>query len=1457
MALRIMFDSNMLPEEPTFVLATKAGKKLGKLQAYSIICADALKEPSEISFRVSKYHDGELDHLWDKIVDFKLIWCKEFDMWFEITVQIDKSNETEKVVSATKLGHAELSQIMLYNVEINTEADISREDYEIPSTLFNQTHPEASILHRMFEKAPHYTITHVDSTIKDIQRTFSFDGKSLYDCCQEVGEEIGCLFIFPSGSDSNGKILRTVEVYDADAFCLDCGHRGDFVGKCPKCGSTNLRKGFGTDTTIFVDRDELGEDIKLTTDTDSVKNCFKLEAGDDLMTATIRNLNPNGSDYIWYVTEDMKKDMSPELVQKLSEYQELFDFYQSDYVCNIPTTEIQKYNALVDKYSIYRQDIEKLPINIVGFPALMNAFYNTVDFGLYLQSGLMPTFTMTDTTAADEAAKLTTSALSPTAVEKLSSISAASANSAVLQMAKVLVRSTYQVRVNDATFDKDSHIWTGNFRITNYSDEEDTAVSNSISVTITDNYEQFVKQRLDKILGQNENESDMSISGLFKKDLEDFTAELKKYGLSSLKIFRDSCQGCIDILIEQGVSDQKTWSGKNPDLYTDLYLVYYDKLGAIDDELAIRQEEVDLIVGTVDDYGNVVTDGLQTLIIGERKAIQEILDFQTNLGDTLWKEFCLYRREDKYTNDNYISDGLNNAELFERAKEFYDTAQAEIYQSAELQHSITCRLKDLLVIDKFRPLVDYFEVGNWIRVRVDGNVYKLRLLEYEIDFDDLTDIAVKFSDVLKVLDGESDQRDLISKAAAMTTSYESVKRQANKGSMSNTILNRWVDYGLDATNMQIIGGADNQTQTWDKHGMLFRAYQPITDDYSDIQLKIINSTIAITDNNWKSTRTALGRFIYYDPADGQYKEGYGVIANHLVSNIILSQDVGIYNVGSTIKLNEDGVLVTNEGRDGIATPVTVKINPNNTDGVFVVESGAGNGKHKVMWVDADGNGHYTGSIDIGTLTDGSSAFAVAQDGTVTIRKGGINLGAYTPESGGTDYKFKVDNNGNVTMTGTINWGDNQSPSDASSIAESIAAGTYNVGGNTFISGKVISSPTISGGDLYGMSSLKVGANAENAYDGYNFYVKSDGSLNIGSKGKNNSGYNFVVAPNGDVTTAGNVTLGGSITLSGNITWGSGASPTKCIYARTALSTTGVDYSNLNDSSASAWHKVVDGNDYYVAYTYDGGATWTGAIQFRGINGTNGTNGTNGKDGKDGKDGSDATVTREAVYRAFLENSADGIYSQDNNILIRASMIKTGTIDAGKVVFSAHDTNGKGGGFKCDTGAVSDTVTTYGAKMYGWGAEDTHYFIATNAGVRMTAGSRYFYIASNGIHSSEEIHNDSDRRVKNTISYDLESYAKMFMKLKPAVYHYNNNQSNRFHTGYIAQDVEEAVLSVGLTTQDFAGISKAPVEDDDGNIIDYHYYLRYSSFVPLNTYMIQKALKRIEALEAEIKQLKGE
>lgn len=964
MAIDIKFDLIGNPEPPTIILANRNGNKLGQLKVNtdSIELSDKFNDASEFSFTINKYIDNELTYLWDKVVDFKLVYCKEWDCWFEINVELDEATETVKTVFCTQLGQAELSQIMLYNIEINTDEDIARDDYKI-SILYNIDDTEASILHRILrDKAPHYSIIYVSPTIAKMQRSFSFDDISIYDALQEIGEEIGCLFVFHSNSDKSGKIQRTISVYDLQQYCNDCGYRGEFTDKCPKCNSTSITRGYGEDTLIFVTSDELASSgIQLVTDTDSVKSCFKLEAGDDLMTSTIRNCNPNGTDYIWYFSDSIKEDMSDELVRKLESYDKLYQYYSNEYVVDINEKLLNNYNSLVNKYLEYNGDLEYISIPIKGYSSLINAYYNTIDLSLFLKSSLMPNYDssteigefylidelnnfLTDelsnlltyvkvfgkeTTAEEQASLLTPSVLYHVSVPDMDVASLSTINSTVLSMAKIIIKPTYKIEINASEIidNGDTKTWIGNFIVTSYADEEDTFISDTISIKISDEYENFIKQKIEKTLS-NGNTEDMSISGLFSKGYYSFCSSLKKYSLNSLLSFHEACQACIDILIEQGIGGDQ-----NSDLYKNLYDPYYQKLIAIEAEIKIRENEINSIAGIYDSEGHLISDGLQSHIEKHVDKIQEILDFEKYLGRDLWLEFCSYRREDKYSNENYISSGLNNAELFKKALEFFEIAENEIYKSSELQHSISTTLNNLLAIPKFKPLVKMFKVGNWIRVQIDNKIHKLRLLEYGIDYGKFDNISVEFSDVTKVKNGVSDVESILSQASSMATSYSTVKRQASQGEKSNATLNDMIESGLSSEDIKIIGAA-NQSQVWDKNGILCREYDPVTETYGDEQLKIINSTIAITDDNWETTKTAIGKYYYTDPETDELKSVYGVNGETIVGKLLIGEQLNIANDNNSLQFADNGLVIKNDIN-------TIAMNPNDKS-LFNIKNGDSN-----------------------------------------------------------------------------------------------------------------------------------------------------------------------------------------------------------------------------------------------------------------------------------------------------------------------------------------------------------------------------------------------------------------------------------------------------------------------------------------------------------------------------------
>lgn len=243
------------------------------------------------------------------------------------------------------------------------------------------------------------------------------------------------------------------------------------------------------------------------------------------------------------------------------------------------------------------------------------------------------------------------------------------------------------------------------------------------------------------------------------------------------------------------------------------------------------------------------------------------------------------------------------------------------------------------------------------------------------------------------------------------------------------------------------------------------------------------------------------------------------------------------------------------------------------------------------------------------------------------------------------------------------------------------------------------------------------------------------------------------------------------------------------------------------------------------------------------------------------------LLQDGIEISSSEINFDGLVSfsnlsgkvHDKRTIIDGGYISAHSITAEQISAEkfriAHE---QGGGLSLGIG--SDGSPTYGAKIYGASSENTSYVIATNAGVRMQHQNKSFYVDRGGAHIGEGTILyapdgtvvASDKNVKNSINYNLQKYENFYNFLQPVYYKLNAGTSNRYHLGFIYQDVEQALLKNDLTSQDFAGLVKNHSLDNG----ELECGLRYEEFISLNTYMIQKTRKELKEKDNKIQQLEN-
>lgn len=297
-------------EKPIIYIANKHKEILASVAVYddlSLTCN--LNAYQTASFKIYQYVDGVKQDYFKLFEEEMLIMIPGIS-WYEIHVETNiEPTGISKSITANSL-ECRLCDKRLVDFQINCN-DLDIEDYAI-IPFCNFSDPEHSLLHKVLNVSPTWSVGHVDESLINKQRTFDVDDTDVYSfLTSEVSEAFNCLFTFDTFN-------QTVNAYDLDNY--------------------------GLDTNIFVSMDNLAQNMTKTIDENSIFTCYRVNGGDDIQ---IGEVNPNGTNKI-YNFEYYLPQMPQELQIKIKAYNEK---YQS---------EKPHYEDVVDRMRIPLEAIREL-----------------------------------------------------------------------------------------------------------------------------------------------------------------------------------------------------------------------------------------------------------------------------------------------------------------------------------------------------------------------------------------------------------------------------------------------------------------------------------------------------------------------------------------------------------------------------------------------------------------------------------------------------------------------------------------------------------------------------------------------------------------------------------------------------------------------------------------------------------------------------------------------------------------------------------------------------------------------------------------------------------------------------------------------------------------------------------------------------------------------------------------
>lgn len=149
-----------------------------------------------------------------------------------------------------------------------------------------------------------------------------------------------------------------------------------------------------------------------------------------------------------------------------------------------------------------------------------------------------------------------------------------------------------------------------------------------------------------------------------------------------------------------------------------------------------------------------------------------------------------------------------------------------------------------------------------------------------------------------------------------------------------------------------------------------------------------------------------------------------------------------------------------------------------------------------------------------------------------------------------------------------------------------------------------------------------------------------------------------------------------------------------------------------------------------------------------------------------------------------------------------------------------------------------------------GTDNVYYYAGYHAFyVNSDSGSGMVYINKNGAECRKGFRNTSDERTKKDFKHFDDDFIKSYMQLEPIKYRFKDDADEKYHIGFIAQNVDKTLNTYGKNHDEQFGTCVASHINQDYaekayGIKDMNevYTLAYDELIGANTFMIQKTRK---------------
>lgn len=996
----IDFSKIDLRKRPTFILRNLNGDAIGEL--HNILQPTGsfnYNDMSKVEFEYPSQINGEKTNEYDLLTGMRVIDVQGYGQFV-----LQNPKEVDDGVIKKKECIAYSLEYELTDKEINLE--------EGTYCFWNPFAPDSSILGIINQEVPSWTIGTVSNDLIGKYRTFSINGKSIYDWMRsDLQEKYECIFDFDT---YNRKInVRSVK---------------DII-------STKA---------VYLSTDNLIKEIEISENTDELITALDVYGADGV---NIRSVNPMGTNRIYNLDAYMNSQyFTDDMVTKWNLWKDTFASYQQPYYQLVVAQNMQ-----ISRYTTEESALTELNGELKALEATQSTLHQML--------------------AVDNSVSSQLSKINSDINAKKSEIEQ---QERLLKSIQSQIDSyTSQIKDINKRTSFDSFFTVEEMRILNRYFKCGSFSDSSFVATSTNSYAVDTQTIKD-------------ISAIF--NLFNLTSMTKApYGNDvTFYIVRG---GSIDVNATNVALDAQIVNGTlqaNRD-NSFVFSLYLNKG---------KFNGIEFSSGSIS-----MTGTLNTSVSSSSTSLQ----FKTTSA-TL-----------------YLTQDVTEYQRMSIEWELFRYGFEMLEQMAFPTYTFQTSVANFTVLDDYITFAKEFALGEKVYLKTNMGVLSPVVLGVNIDFDDLSDFEITFSNTFKSNDPLFVLKDLVKKTNSMgkTLDFSQYNYSNFVNSGAKTQVRDFMTSAINTMKNMIMSGANNEL-TIDQTGLRCRKYDEASGGYSPKQLWLAHNALMFTNDNWNSATIGIGEFV-----DKNLGSIFGIVAPAIVGTILAGtslviesekQDGGVAvfkvdaegaslhnasfnlygNTGGRIDLGAIYGIVAGSNKNNLfyydskGQPTGVRT-ANGRSITKISDLTSGDSPNANFWLDMYGSAYFKGKIlatsgEIGGFTIASSYLYSGSGSTRVAINGGVDYyseyafwaGATNPASA----PFWVKKNGDMKAT------------------KGEFTGTLNAPNL-----KGVMTADASGGWIEGCG-IRVGRN-------------------YGA----NMGYNFYVDPNGNVWMQGNLVL-----KNGSITW---------------------------------------------------------------------------------------------------------------------------------------------------------------------------------------------------------------------------------------------------------------------------------------------------------------------------------